>query len=375
MKARSLMVCLAPLPMACILFCLETRAAQADPSSLRVEGGITAVYQQEVNGSLQDTEASADLFAYLPNSHGEWMLYIEGSSKTTSDSLFNLYPEVNADAGTAQDSRGGSRLQVSELNYRWDHAPGRHLSLGAIDPSAHLDRSRIANDENAHFLGTSFVNNPTIAFPDYALGAMYRIDRTADTPEVTAILSGSKGLADNPGRSYQELIDIAEAGKGVFAGLGARWALGDTRLGVGGWYRSDQHPVLDNTQQTKDNYGVYALYGWQSGNNGVSLRAGAANPSVSAAAYFLGAAYEGITRLGAIGVGVGKIYRSDKLDDVNTGDTLQAESFLRIPFAGDKAHVTLSLQYIQNPGFDASHTVIDSNALIAGVRLHYWFAQ
>lgn len=349
--------------------------ASAQESALRVEGGLTAVHQAEVTGPLQDTEASGDLFVYLPTTKGEWLLYIEAASSIAPDSLFNLYPEINADAGTALDSQNDSRVQISELNFRWDLWQGQHLTLGEIDPSAHLDRSRIANDENAHFLGASFVNNPTIEFPDYALGAMYRRDRTAEAPEITAIIASSDGLADNPGRSYNELVDITGHGKGVFTGLGARWALGDARVGVGGWYRSDDHAVLDNLDANQPNYGVYALYGWQAGSNGVSLRAGAANSAISPAAYFLGAAYEGVTRIGAVGLGVGKIYESPTLGTPDTGNTLQAETFLRVPLVGEISHLTFSLQYVENPGFDASDRVVDSRALIAAIRLHFWLTN
>jgi porin len=357
--------------------CLVTMplCAWADSGNTYVEGGLTGVYQAEVRGARQDSEASADLFFHALTAHGEWLLYLETATGTSEDSPFNVYPEINADAGTAVDSHGASRVQVSELNFRWDTGEGRHLTLGEIDPSAHLDRSRIANDENAHFLGASFVNNPTIAFPDYALGAMYRIDRTLATPEITTIMSGSDGLADNPGRSYHELIDITGQGKGLFLGLGSRWAIDNTRVGIGAWYRTDDHPVLGDPASTEHNYGAYALYGWQAGNHGVSLRAGAANSKVSPAAYFLGAAYEGTTPVGAIGLGVGKIYLSSRLAGPATDDTLQAEAFLRVHLLSEQSHITFVLQYIENPGFDASDATIDSRALIAGIRLHFWFGS
>lgn len=346
-----------------------------DWQSLQVEGGITAVHQRETNGERQDTNASGDLFVFLPLSSGEWTLYIEGATKTSADSLFSAYPESNADAGTAQDASGGSRLQISELSYRWDIGDEHELTLGQIDPSAHLDRSRIANDENAHFLGASFVNNPTIEFPDYSLGLMYRRNRTATTPEITAILSSSDGLADNPGRSYRELIDVSDAGKGVFAGLGARWAIGNTRIGFGGWYRSDDHVELDDTGENLDNYGLYAVYGWQAGNHGVNFRLGAARASVSAAEYFVGAAYESVTPIGAIGLGIGKIFKSDHMVGIDTDDTAHAEAFLRIPLGTSSTHITAALQYIENSGFDSSDAVIDSHALLAAVRFHIWFGQ
>lgn len=347
----------------------------ADWSSMRAEGGITAIHQRETNGDRQDSSVSGDLFLFLPASSGEWTLYIEAASATSGDSIFNVYPESNADAGSAQDDDGDSRVQVSEFHYRWIQSATNELTLGLIDPSAHLDRSRIANDENAHFIGTSFVNNPTIEFPDYALGAMYRRNRTSSVPEITAILSSSDGLADNPGRSYQELINIGSAGKGIFAGLGARWAFGDARLGFGGWYRSDDHAELDNEDSSKHNYGAYAVYGWQSGDHGVSFRAGAARAAVSAAEYFLGAAYEGETPIGAIGIGVGKIFKSSQLPGDDRDDTVQAETFLRVPLFSGRSHITAALQYLENSGFDSSDETIDANAILATVRFHIWFGQ
>jgi|GEM_PF-3004560 hypothetical protein len=42
-----------------------------------------------------------------------------------------------------------------------------------------LDANEIAADEYTQFLGTSFVNNPSIQYPSFALGANYQIDFTA----------------------------------------------------------------------------------------------------------------------------------------------------------------------------------------------------
>jgi hypothetical protein len=203
------------------LVLLAPCVAFGDLQDLRFEGGITAVHGRETGGGQHDTAASGDLFAFLPVSNGEWMLYIEAATATSANSLFNVYPKSNADAGSAQDGNSGARIQISELNYRWAINDRNALTVGQIDPSAHLDRSRIANNENSHFFGASFVNNPSIEFPDYSLGLMYRRTGDAKIPEITAILSSSDGLADNPGRSYRELIDISEAGKGIFMGLGA----------------------------------------------------------------------------------------------------------------------------------------------------------
>lgn len=346
--------------------------ALASPG-LRGEGGATVVYQQETDSGEHDTSVSADLFAFLPTRHGEWMLYVEASTATDDDSIFNLLPEINADAGSAQDSDGGSRVQISELNFRWDISGPHALTVGSIDPSAHLDRSRIANDENAHFLGASFVNNPTIEFPDYALGAMYRRVSRGAAPEITAILTSSDGLADNPSRSYRELVAVTEAGKGAFAGLGARWYLGSTRIGLGAWYRTDHHETLDDPDEEQRNYGAYALYGWQSGAHGVTLRAGLARASVSPGSAFLGAAYEGVTAYGALGLGIGHIFLSHSETGEDRHDTTQAELYFRISLGRDNVHLSPVLQYVKNPGFDSSSGAFEAEVVVAALRFSAYF--
>ncbi|MEZ5553168.1 MAG: hypothetical protein R3E82_19965 [Pseudomonadales bacterium] len=356
-----------------LLFLVFPAAAGGTAHSvLRAEGGATFVHQRLPEEDAQDSGASADLFVYLPTTSGEWTLYVEANSSTDEDGLFNLYPEINADAGSAQDADGSARIQLSELHYRWDIGHNQQFTFGQIDPSAQLDRSRIANDENNHFLATGFVNNPTIEFPDYTLGFLYRRRALEDSPEVTFMLTSSDGLADNPGRSYQELVDLGEAGKGVFAGLGTRWYLGDHRVGVGAWYRSDDHPTFDNPDSGTGNHGFYALYGWQSGSHGVSLRAGWARPSVSRTAGYLGVSYEGLTPFGAFGLGVGQIFQSGHADQADTGDTTQIETFFRIPLGSDRIHLTPALQYLKNSGFDSSDDAVEAEALIVALRLHVW---
>lgn len=363
MRALALPLLMAPL------------VAAADIGPLSVEGGLTGVYLNETDSGAHDESLSGDVIATLPWNDGVWTLYIESSTETSTDSIFNRYPEINADAGTAQDFEGNTRIQVSELNYRFNVGNAHQLTIGQIDPSAHLDRGRLANDENADFLGAGFVNNPSIEFPDYTLGVMYRVPRNERRPEFTAIVSSSDGLADNPGRSYRELIDIGEDGKGVFVGLGARWAFGAARLGLGGWYRSDDHPLLIDENRQGRNYGVFGVYGWQDGAHGYHLRVGAANRDVSPVSGFVSAAYVGETRFGAFGLGAGRILRSSHLERATTAHTTHFEGFWRIPLPlpAAESHLSLSVQHLSNSGFDSTGLLIDDAALFAGLRVHAWF--
>jgi hypothetical protein len=101
-------------------------------------------------------------------------VYLEGNSTLDASRASSVLVETNADAGTALDPDRRGRVQLSELNYQLHRPAGRELTFGLLDASGYLDRTRITNDENVQFLGASFVNNPTIEFPDYTLGAVYQ---------------------------------------------------------------------------------------------------------------------------------------------------------------------------------------------------------
>ncbi len=364
-----------PLPVlpSLVLLALAAPAAADWTEQLEVIGGVTVVYQQELDTNADDLSASGDLMLELVTDGGTWFAYLEGATGTDADSIFNVYPEINGDAGSVLDSDGGSHVQISELHYRMRLGEQAQLWIGQIDPSAQLDRSRIANDENTQFLGASFVNNPTIAFPDYTLGLLYRLKAEGRRPEYTVILSSSDGIADNPSRSYRELIDVTAAGKGLFAAAGARWYLGDTRIGAGAWLRTDEHPHLDDPDRESRNYGAYAVYGHAFGAQTLSLRAGIANEDVSPATRFASVALERVFDAGTLGLGYARILESSRARTLASGDTNHAEAWFRLPLGMPGLHGTLSMQYVDNPGFDRSGVVAEAHALFGGLRLDYAF--
>ena len=335
-------------------------------------GGVTAVYQQELHSGDDDQSISGDLMFDLPTASGGWFLYLEASSGVSDGSIFNRYPGINGDAGSVLDESGHSHLQVSEFHYRFDF-DGAQLTIGEIDPSAHLDRSRIANDENTHFLSQGFVNNPTIQFPDYTPGIMYRITAQERRPEVTVIVASSDGIADNPTRSYRDLIDVSAAGKGVFAAAGARWFLDETRIGVGTWLRTDKHEHVDDANRTGKNYGAYFVYGKAYGPQIINFRLGLANEKVSRVARFASVAYEREFAAGSLGLGYSRFFESGRARSAASGDSDHVETWFRAPLVGESLQVTGSLQYLSNPGFDSTGITAERHALIAGIRLDYSF--
>lgn len=200
-----------------------------------VEAGLTIVAQGTSDGDADaELTTSFDLVATLPTGPGKLVIYVEGNTSPSRNGVAALFAEANADAGTALDRDGDGRLQVSELHYIQALNSHGIAVVGLLDPTTSLDTSHIANDETGQFLTTSLVNNPSIGFPDYTLGAIYNHDLDGNVT-MTLMLTGSNGLGDNPDASYAQLVDVTEDGKGVFAAAELQWLPGAYALRGGAW--------------------------------------------------------------------------------------------------------------------------------------------
>lgn len=346
----------------------------SNASDVRWEGGVTVVYQDSDDKRTEsELTASADLFATLPTDRGEWLLYVEASSSPKANGVSAFYPTANGDASSVLTIDGKGGLQISEFNYTFHLKGDRSLMLGLIDPSAWLDRGRIANDENKHFLNGSFVNNATIEFPDYTLGGVFRVLGKDRRPELTLVASGSDGIADVPDRSYQDLLDLNADGRGIFFGAGASWLFDRSSWRVGAWLRNDDHEVAGNAGDTEMNYGAYGVYGWQSELNALNLRAGIANSDVSVVDGFLAVAYQRKTRFGLLGIGIAHSNISRAFRVTDRDSALDSEVYFRIPILDDSGHITPSIQYVEVPGLDTAGSVPTATATVVGVRFHWSF--
>jgi len=338
---------------------------------VQVEGGFTFTAQSSSDTRVKgEVLTSFDLVAKIPNGVGQWTAYIEGNLSPRQNGVSTLVGEANADAGTALDHDGKGRLQVSEIHYT--RAFGENsMTVGLLRPSCVLDASEVANDETAQFLSGSFVNNPTIAFPDYALGACLHLEQGQTGPGMNLLLSSSHGLADNPNASYSELLDVSADGKGVFAGAELYWqtAHGMWRLGV--WQSTADAAYLDGSATMDHNFGMYLTTDQALGASKLNLRVGMANDKVSEAAGFIGLALETELAGDTLGIGVAQTDVSDKAGP-GKEDTRQAEVYLRMVLA-DNLRITPSLQWIENSGFDNTATVYDKSLLVYGIRASYLF--
>jgi len=342
----------------------------SDVEGVQVEGGITMTAQTTSDARIEDEGlASFDLVAKIPNGKGQWTAYIEGNVSPRLNGVFSVLPEANGDAGTALDRDGKGRLQVSELHYsRW--IGSNFLTAGLIDPVC-IDYSVVANDETSQFLNTSFINNPTIAFPDYSLGACLHTELYQSRFGFNLVLSGSNGLGDNPNASYSELVDVGAEGKGVFVGTEMYLQLSSSVWRLGLWKRTADEDYLDGSGNIGHNYGAYLTTDHAIGDILINVRLGMANDEISEAASFAGVALEMPLHGHTFGVAVAQTGVSDNAGS-GKGDTRQAEAYLRFTLADD-IHITPSVQWIENGNFDNTGTKFDKNVMVYSARATYVF--
>lgn len=199
---------------------------------------------------------------------------------------------------------------------------------------------------------------------------MFRRKGGGGRPEITAIVSSAEGIADLPRRSDQDLVNLFAGERSVFAGAGASWLNNRSSWRLGGWVRTDQQPVIDGSDSTEMNYGVYGVFGWADGTHAWNVRAGLANEKLSLATRFAAVAYHRRLSIGTMGIGVAHTYIAQYLRERKLDPAFDSEMFLRVPL-GDTAHITPSPQYVVNPLRRGADGPSSSDALIAGIRFHW----
>lgn len=363
---------------ACVVTGL-TMAAESDAPS--ISGSVTATAQTTSDDRVDDEiQGSADLAGELPLGPGSLNIHVEGSTTTSNDGIAALIGEANGDAGSALDDQGRGRLQVSELFYTLNLNEAT-LNMGLLDPTSNLDTDAIANDENVQFLAGTLVNNPTIEFPDYTLGVSLDAEPETAGMGYHIFVGSSHGLGDNTERDYADLFQLDADHKGVFTAAEGVLKAADLTVRLGMWWNSSDHAKLEDLQigndndtihDTTHNWGLYGSLNGAIGSGNWSLRSGWADPTVSEAAWSLGAALEyPVYTATTAGLGVVHTAASDDLGP-NVDDNLLAELYLRFDI-DTHLQITPILQYVRNPGFDNTEEVIDQDQWLAGLRLHVPF--
>ncbi|MCH9697059.1 MAG: carbohydrate porin [Gammaproteobacteria bacterium] len=278
---------------------------------------------------------------------------------------------ANADAGSALNSCGNGRLQLSELHYVLPFAQGE-VYLGMLDPTRFLDGSDIANDETQQFLGAGFVNNPLIDFPDYTLGIAYHYTASANQPGFAVFLSSSNGLGDNSSASYGQLINVHDKEKGLFSAAELYYPWKKIKFRSGLWLNTAIKPQINNPTEKAKNYGIYTSIDASEGQHQWNLRYGYTNPDVTASNHFVAIAYQYQFKQAALGLGLAHQRMTHQSADSSNTPNTQAELYLRInPAPG--LSISPSIQYLHGQSSSQTPQQLSKRNWVAGLRLSYYF--
>lgn len=347
-----------------------TVASEAKEEGTAVDFGVVSVFQHADDSSIDDdATVSADLVAKRQVGPGTLLVYIEGASRVRGNDVSAIVPDANADAGSALTGGGDGRVQLSETHYTLEGQQG-FVTAGLVDPAAFFDTSEVANDETTQFLSASLVNNPTIGFPDYTIGAVGGIN-LKETGLLRVMIAGSHGLGDNEHPYYSELVELDQKGKGVFSVLQFERAGNDKTARIGGWLNGAMHPYADGTDKKAYNYGLYGLLEGVISDLHWNVRAGIANTDVSTVRNFVSAAAE--HQLGPAAVGAGLAWGRVNLTDCpgEKDDAAQAEVYARFDLP-QGFHLTPSIQWLKHGGMGTADSSIDDVAVV-GLRLGWNF--
>jgi len=157
-------------------------ADQLADTGIEIGLGMTNVYMANVKGGLSthnqkgrfqgsyDIEALADLDKLFGIEAGSIYMLVEGCWPDAQgiDEL-----SVGSAFGVNADAIGNEAMIIKELYYEGPvFGDSLRVKVGKIDFTAVFDCSEYADDECSQFLNASFVDDPTIPFPDYSLGVV-----------------------------------------------------------------------------------------------------------------------------------------------------------------------------------------------------------
>lgn len=370
-----------------------------EPSGIDFALSVTNIYQMNTHGGTSthrrqgrwsgsfDLEMNLDLGRLAGIEGGSVYMLSEGTwprrdiDATSVESVFG----VNGDFAPRE------AFHVIELwyqqNFRDDTLQVRMGKLDMTGGFEHrgcpvsFDCNRYANDENTQFLNSALVNNPTIPFPDYGIGAIVHWNPTG-------LWYFSVGAADAQADKRETGLNTAFHNEDYFVYMietgitpqvdSANGPLqGAYRAGL--WYDPQPKPNPDETKYYRDDSGFYLGFDQMLTKEnrqpedtqglGAFFRYGYAHGRCNAVPHFysFGVQYQGLFEgrdSDVLGLGYANGILTEKTGSPFTEDY---ESVIEMYYSAQVTgwmNITPSIQYAANPGGVSGV----SNALVCGVR-------
>ena len=363
-----------------------------------IELGLSAtqIYQQNVRGGISthrragrysgsyDFELSADLQKLLGFESGSLLLHLEGGWPDT-EGIDGV--SVGSAFGVSADAIGNRTMDIKQLFYEGLIFDDKlTLMIGKIDFTGVFDCSAYADCECTQFLNGAFVDNPTIPFPEYSLGAVL-------TYALTDSWYVMGGIADAEADGRETGFNTTFDGDDYFLYIfetGVTPQLDSEKGPLQGAYRvgfwADPRPKAhsDTTNTYRNDVGFYLSFDQMlakensdpedSQGLGTFFRYGYADGKRNDLTNFwsLGFQYQGLLEGrddDVLGVGFAQGFFSDKASLTYTDDYENALELYYSAALTPWLNISPSIQYIINPGGDETA----GDAVVLGVRLQMRF--
>jgi hypothetical protein len=350
--------------------------ANADDAAATPIPGLT--FSGIVAGSVQDASKNTDaegnlqldILLGLAMGPGAWNMEVKAGTSPATNGVSAYYPEATGLVGELVDSNNKGRAGITQLYYEFQPHAGivDAVDAGLVFSPAYIDNNEIADDEYRQFMGTTFVNNPTIPLPVYVLGGAVK----GSFSKAIGYTFFASSTADLQGNTYSNLFDFQNDGHGAFVAGQINWDADIVTGNVGAWVNTDESFTNFSSGDPEDDYGVFGNVNGTLGSKDLkwNVRLGWANPQVSQAEAFVGAelAYDTTLFSRPVTYGLGASYTAVSSDMTGPkADREQVEAYSRVMLV-KHVSVTADLQYLNHSQFDPNLTSVWIGGLRAGVE-------
>ncbi|MDH4201947.1 MAG: carbohydrate porin [Phycisphaerae bacterium] len=370
-----------------------------EPTGIETAFSATSAYQRNIKGGLStdsrkgefagsyDLEVTFDLQRMLEM---DGILFLHGEGGwTDSEGIDGV--SVGSAFGVNADAIGNRSMDIVEFYYEtafWDNT--FQLRIGKLDMTGgfecrgcpvSFDGNMYANDENTQFLNSALVNNPTIPFPDYGLGAIVHWNPVEDwylsVGVADAQANGRETGFNTTFHDEDYFVYMAETGVTPHLHSGKGILPGAYR--VGAWYDPQPKAHSDASKDYRDDAGLYVSCDQKLSNEsndpedmqglGGFFRYGYAHARTNDITHFysFGIQYQGLLDGrddDVLGLGYANGIFSDRADSTYTEDYESATELYYSAQVTKWMTLSPSVQYVTNPGGDSSV----SDAVILGLR-------
>ena len=351
---------------------------QADQFEEKYGTGVSLLlsYQGQLllNGERREGKGKSSYSHLLEVSQRLWpgaKLFVtsDGGSGEGLNPIVGSVLDVNCDAGEP------TCIYVSRLYLAQGLLDEKvTIAAGKMDLTDFFDASEVANDENIQFLSSSLVNNPTIPFPDFAIGAVVRA-------EPAEWFYAQAGVADAQAEGTETGLNTAFHDEDYFfniyeVGFCPQIAERQGNCRFIFWYDPQAVDHIDGRGAERDDMG-FALSFDQEVTDRVTLflRYGFAHERVREIEHFWSLGGQLSAPLAGrdddvLGVGVSQAIMGRDFQDANGAAATETlfETYYRIQVT-DNIAISPLMQVIVNPGADNDAEC----AVTAGVRAVFSF--